>query len=75
MDNGLGLKICTLTLAECLGYSEATLDPNTITIKAYDNAERESIGTIHLPITVGPITQQTLLHVIDLDLPYNILLR
>jgi len=74
MDNGLALNICTLTLIKHLGYSKPTLDPNTITIKAYDNVERELTGIIHLPIMVGPITQQTFLYMIDIYLPYNILL-
>jgi len=74
VDNGLGLNICTLTLIKHLGFPKMTLDPNIITIKAYENAERESVGTIHLPIMVGPVMRQTLFHVIDLDLTYNILL-
>jgi len=75
VDNGSGLNICTLTLIKYLGYFEEALDPNTITIKAYDNAERELVGTIHLPIMVRPVMQRTMLHVIDLELPYNILLE
>jgi hypothetical protein len=57
-----------------LGCAEANITNEIIIIKAYDNLERTSEGTIILPIHVGPVIQETLCHVVDLDLPYNILL-
>ena len=45
-----------------------------ITIKAYDNLECTTEGTILLPLRVNPTTQEILCHVVDLNLPYKILL-
>ncbi|KAH9329358.1 hypothetical protein KI387_001466, partial [Taxus chinensis] len=50
------------------------LGAKTITITAYDNEERESTGTIIVPMEVGPTCHDTTFHVLDLDLPYNMLL-
>lgn len=44
------------------------------TIKAYDDAKMVSKGMINFFLQVGPITIETLFQVLDLDLPYNILL-
>ncbi|KAH9315569.1 hypothetical protein KI387_024196, partial [Taxus chinensis] len=50
VDNGFGLNICTLKLVQQLGHTEENLESHIITITAYDNAERESVGTITLPM-------------------------
>ena len=58
-----------------LGLPEDLLDVNKrITIRAYDERKRESKGVIMLPLKVGPAIINTECHVLDLDLPYNILL-
>ena len=58
-----------------LGLPEELLDSSKrITIKAYDERERESKGVIMLPLKVGPAIINTKCHVLDLDFPYNILL-
>lgn len=75
IDDGAGLNICTMRVILGLGYSEDDIDPSRkITIKAYDDAERTSKGVIVLPIRVGPMIENTLLQVLDLDLPYNMIL-
>lgn len=40
----------------------------------YNNVECESSGTIVLPMELGPKNHDTKFHVLDLDLPFNILL-
>ncbi|GLJ58136.1 hypothetical protein SUGI_1421170 [Cryptomeria japonica] len=47
---------------------------NTITIKAYDDEEHSSKGTVTLPLRVGLVTKDVVCQVLDLDLTYNILL-
>ncbi|KAH9316505.1 hypothetical protein KI387_025132 [Taxus chinensis] len=74
VDGGSGLNIYTLKLVKQLGHSEIELGAKTITITAYDNEERESVGTIVVPMEVGPTCHDTTFHVLDLDLPYNMLL-
>lgn len=74
IDNGSTLNLCTLKFIMQIGYIVKNLYNQCITIKAYDNVEKSSVGMINLPIQVGPIIQDTLCHIVDLDLPFNILL-
>lgn len=75
VDGGVGLNICTLQLINHLGYLEDTIEKTkSTTIRAYDDQERLSQGIIALPIQVGPLIAETTCQVLDLDLPYNILL-
>lgn len=75
IDGGAGLNICTLKLIHALGFLEESIDPRKkITIKAYDDEERSSKGTMMLPIQVGPVQKDTMCQVLDIDLTYNILL-
>lgn len=74
IDNGSALIICTLKFIKQTGYTKAYIISEVITIKAYDNLERTTEGTIFLPIKVRPVIQETLYHVIDLNLSFNILL-
>ena len=75
IDNGSGLNLCTLKMIHFLGLPKDLLDASKrITINTYDERERESKGVIMLPLKVGPAIINTECHVLDLDLPYNILL-
>ncbi|GLJ22222.1 hypothetical protein SUGI_0417710 [Cryptomeria japonica] len=75
IDGGVGLNICTLSTIKQLGYSEKAMNStNKITIKAYDDEERSSKGTVTLPLRVGPVTKDVVCQVLDLDLTYKILL-
>ncbi|GLJ39711.1 hypothetical protein SUGI_0811870 [Cryptomeria japonica] len=75
IDGGAGLNICTLSTIKQLGYSNKAVNSiNKITIKAYDDEERSSKGTVTLPLRVGPVTKNVVFQVLDLDLTYNILL-
>ena len=74
IDNGSTLNICTLKFIKQVGYTKANIINEVITIKAYDNLEITIEGTILFPIRVGPTTQEIFFHVVDLNLPFNILL-
>ncbi len=74
IDNGSALNICTLKFIKQAGYTEADIISEVITIKAYDNLERTTEGPILLLIKVRLVIQETLYHVIDLNLPFDILL-
>ncbi|GLJ23513.1 hypothetical protein SUGI_0445470 [Cryptomeria japonica] len=75
IDGGAGLNICTLSTITQLGYSDKAVNStNQITIKAYDDEERSSKGTITLPLRVGPVTKDVVCQVLDLNLTYNIFL-
>lgn len=61
--------ICNISLFEDL------IDVNKrIIIKEYGDGERVSKGLIALPLQVGTVLIEIVFHVIDLYLPYNILL-
>lgn len=71
----MGLNICTLNTIKKLGYSKKVVNStHKITIKAYDDKEHSSKGTITLPLRVGVVTKDVVSQVLDLDLTYNILL-
>lgn len=75
IDGGTSLNICSYSLITQLGFLELAIDHRKkITIKAYDEQERSSKGTIVLPIRVGPVIKDTICQVLDLPLAYNILL-
>ncbi|GLJ33105.1 hypothetical protein SUGI_0666270 [Cryptomeria japonica] len=75
IDGGAGLNICTLSTIKQLGYSDKAVNStNKITIKAYDDEERSSKGTVTLPLKVGPVIKDVVCQVLNLDLTYNILL-
>lgn len=75
IDGGAGLNIFTLSTIKQLGYSDKVVNSTKkITIKAYDDEESSSKGTVTLPLRVGPITKDVVGQVLDLDLTYNILL-
>lgn len=74
IDKGAGLNMCTQELITNLGFSENIVDPSKkITIKAYDEEERSSKGSVTLPIRIGPVVKDAVCQVVDLPLTYNIL--
>jgi len=75
IDGGVGLNICTLKLVLALGFSENAIDSRKkITIKAYDEEERTTKGTLVLPIQIGLAIKEVVCQVLDRELAYNILL-
>ena len=56
IDHGSALNPCTLRLFKQEGYTEEDIINEVITIKAYDNLDRTTKGTILLPIKFGPTT-------------------
>lgn len=75
IDGGVGLKICTLKLALALGLFEGVVDSKKkMTIKTYNDEECSFKGTITLLVRVGPVVQDVVFQVLDLDLTYNIIL-
>ncbi|GLJ56032.1 hypothetical protein SUGI_1203060 [Cryptomeria japonica] len=75
IDGGAGLNIYRLNTIKQLGYSKKVVNSmHAITIKAYDDEESSSKGTITLPLRVGPVMKDVVCQVLDLELRYNILL-
>jgi len=60
VDGGASLNIFSLKLIKKLGFTEDSINKNkSITIRAYDDQERVSQGTIKIPIQVGLATVET----------------
>lgn len=58
-----------------MGYAEDVVDARKqITIKAYDDAQCSSKECVTLPVRVGRMVKNVIFQVLDLPLPYNILL-
>lgn len=74
IDNGSTLNLCTLKFITQVGYTEEKIINEVISIKANDNLEWTTKETILLPIRVRPATQETIFHVVVLNLPFNVLL-
>lgn len=75
VDGGVGLNICSLKLVKALVFFYACVDATkSIVIKEYDDEEHSSRGIITLPIHVGLVIVGTTCQVLDLEIPYNILL-
>lgn len=57
-----------------MGNTKEDIESHIITIIDYDNAEWELAEIITLLMEVGPIFHNTKFHVLDLELPYNMIL-
>jgi hypothetical protein len=75
VDGSASLNICSLKVLKSFGIFEDSIEKGKgVTIRAHNDQERVSQGTIQLPIQVGPAIMDVPCQVLDLDLPYNILL-
>ena len=75
IDGGGRLNIYTLNVVKGLGYSEEDVDPShRIIINTYDDGEHFSKGVITLLVRVGPAIENTLFHVLDIEMNCNMIL-
>ena len=75
IDAGASLNICSLNLVKQLGYLEDTVDPaKRTTIRAYDAQERSFKWMVIFPISIDPVTKETIFQVLDVKVTYNTLL-
>ena len=75
IDGGEGLNICTLNIDKGFSCSEEDVDPSQrIKIKAYDDGDHFSKGIIILLIIIGLATENTLFHVLDIEINCNMIL-
>ena len=58
IDNGAGLNIVSTTFLRQLDYDAKSIDPRRrITIKVYDEVERNSLGLVVFALCIGPVEQ------------------
>ncbi|KAJ4839423.1 hypothetical protein Tsubulata_023813 [Turnera subulata] len=74
VDNGSALNVCPLKVACVLGLGLEDFTPSRKTIRSYDNANREVLGTIILEVNFGPVSFPIEFQVLDIALSFNLLL-
>lgn len=72
--NGSDLNISSVNLLDKFDVEKLEIQPDSLSIKGFDNVEKQPIGVINLPILVRLVTFQTPIHVMPNDISYNILL-
>ena len=50
LDNGSALNVCPLATIVALGFTPSNFGPSTQTMKAYDNTQREVMGTLTIDL-------------------------
>ncbi|GLJ23982.1 hypothetical protein SUGI_0456270 [Cryptomeria japonica] len=57
-----------------MNVDRSLMEPDSHSIRGFDNVAKTSLGIITLPLTVGPVTLPTPIHVMLGNLTYNLLL-
>lgn len=58
IDNGPTINVCLLKIAVRLGIDVATLEDSLVAVRAYDNTERDVLGSLMLDLRMGPQRSQ-----------------
>ena len=74
LDNDSALNVCPLAIAIALGYASFDFGPFTQIVRAYDNTQREVMGTLEIELLRSPITFVTLFQVLKIPTSFNLLL-
>ncbi|KAJ4848683.1 hypothetical protein Tsubulata_006881 [Turnera subulata] len=74
IDNGSALNVCPLEVASVLGLGLDDFTPSRQTVRAYDNAKREVLGTITLEVNFVPVAFPIEFQVLDIASSFNLLL-
>ncbi|RVW64890.1 hypothetical protein CK203_064809 [Vitis vinifera] len=70
---GLGLNVCPLVTVIALGYAPSDFGPSIQTVRAYDNTQREVMGTLKIELLISPATFVTLFQVLRIPASSNLL--
>lgn len=74
IDNGSALNISLLRTAECLGLKRSDFTPSVQGVRAYDNTQREVLGSVVLLPTLGPLKCDVQFQVLDVAATFNMIL-
>ena len=56
LDNGSAMNVCPLATVVALGFTPSYFGPSTQTVRAYDNTQREVMGTLTIDVLISPTT-------------------
>ncbi|XP_060182143.1 uncharacterized protein LOC132611787 [Lycium barbarum] len=74
IDGGLGVDICLLSTLQSLKINIDRICTNNVGVRAFNGANRDTIGEIDLTLTIGLVDFGIMFQVIDMDTSYNLLL-
>ncbi|KAL6334405.1 hypothetical protein AAG906_014983 [Vitis piasezkii] len=56
LDNDSALNVCPLATVVALGFAPSDFGPSTQIVRAYNNTQREVIGTLTIDLLIGSTT-------------------
>ena len=74
MDNGYALNVCPLATVVALDFAPSDFGPFTQTVRAYDNTQREFMGTLTIDFLIGLTTFSIPFQVLRILASFNLLL-
>lgn len=74
IDNGSGLNVCTLSSVKALGRGHLDIKRKTMTVRAFENSVRQTVGVIELDVVIGPYQFKINLNVVDIEASFTFLL-
>lgn len=74
IDNGSALNVMPKCILDRLPVDQSLIRPSNLIVKAFDGTRRDVIGTIEIPLMIGPIIFQVVMQVMDISPAYSILL-
>ena len=74
LDNGYVLNVFPLVTTVALGFASSYFGPSTQTVRAYDDTQREVMGTLNIDVLIGPTTFSILFQVLRILASFYLLL-
>ncbi|XP_070013312.1 uncharacterized protein [Nicotiana sylvestris] len=74
VDNGSSANICPLSTLNKLKVNDERIHKNSICVRRFDGGRKDSVGDIMLELTIGPVEFTMEFQVVDVAVPYNLLL-
>nr|MCH9869415.1 retropepsin-like domain-containing protein [Serratia marcescens] len=74
IDPGSSLNLMTVRTLKALSLSIKHLHKGKTSIRGFNASTQASLGTITLPVCMGPLDSEATFHVIDVDTSYKVLL-
>ena len=66
--------MCHLAIAMVLGFGPSYFEPSTQFVRAYDNTQREILGTLTLELKIGLVVFSIVFQVLRIPTFFNMLL-
>ncbi|XP_057965264.1 uncharacterized protein LOC131155835 [Malania oleifera] len=74
IDNGSSLNVMPMTTLQKLPVDPSYIRQNNLTVRAFDGTRRESVGSIEMPVQIGPVTFDITFQVMAITPSYSCLL-